>query len=103
VFGFVVLAIFIVLISANRIVKNKLENILQNDLPETVDGSYKDITVNTFTGSLSINKPVFKLKNQKGEEHTFLEAEEIRVGNVNYRKILFNDELDIGKISVDGL
>lgn len=77
---------------------------LQNDLPETVSGSYKDITVNTFTGSLSINDPVFILKNKNTDaEHTFFEAREIRIGNVNYRKLLFADELEIGKISIDGL
>lgn len=104
VFGILVLGIFILLISANRIVKNKLQYILQNDLPENVEGSYKDITVSTFTGSLSINDPVFTLKNKDSdEEHTFLEAKEIRVSNVNYRKLLFHDELEIGKISVDGL
>lgn len=104
IFGAIVLAIFILLISANRIVKNKLENILQHDLPENMVGSYQDITVSTFTGSLSINNPVFKLKNKNSEEeHTFLEAKEIRVGYINYRKLLFDDELDIGKISIDGL
>lgn len=103
-FGLFVLAVFIILITANSIVKRKLEHILQNDLPETVVGSYKDITVNTFSGSLSVNQPSFILKNKEnGEEHTFITAEEIRVGKVNYRKLLFNDELQIGKISVDQL
>lgn len=103
-FGIIVLTVFILLITANSIVKNKLENILQNELPENVTGKYENISVSTFTGSLSIKKPFYIIKNEEdGKDHTFIGAEEIKVGNVNYIKLLFNDELIIGKISFDRL
>lgn len=101
-FGFVILVVLVILIAGNSIVKNKLENYIQHDLPENIMGSYDDISVKIFAGSVSIDKPVVILKNKDdGQEHTFIKADKISVSDISYRKLLFSNKIVIGKISIN--
>lgn len=100
--GFLALVLLIVLIAGNKIAKNKLEQSIQNNLPENISISYNDISVNILTGSLSVNQPSIVLKNKKdSKKHTFFEAEKITTNDFSYVEFLFSNKIVIGQMAVE--
>lgn len=92
----------ILIFRGNRIVKGKLEDLIQNDLPETISCTYDDISVHLSTGSASISNPVIILKNEEdGIEHTFINAKKIAVQNISYWSLLRNKKIRIGIINIE--
>lgn len=97
----IVALLLITSLSANIIIKSKIEKLLSKDIPENVNHSYEDISVRSLCGSLIITKPSFVFKNKENKiAHTFLKAEKFKVSGISYWKLLFSKEVSIENISL---
>lgn len=104
--SFIILAIgalFIIgTVAANYIIKNKLEKFIQERLPDNMIRDYDDITVETFSGSLSVSNASLIIKNKEDSvEHTFLNVEKLKISNISYWDYLFSDEIHVNSISLE--
>lgn len=97
--GIVVLSATIV---ANIILKNKLENFILKELPNTMISSYDELSVHTLDGSVLIKNPKLIIQNKEdAEKHTFIDAEILIISDVSYWNYIFKKEIHIGKISLE--
>ncbi len=96
-------AIFIIAtISVNIFLKNKLETFIKERLPENMVRAYDDITVESFSGSLSITNASLIIKNKIDSiEHTFINVEKLKISHISYWDYLLKDEINIGTISLE--
>ncbi|CAM3268157.1 hypothetical protein [Aequorivita lipolytica] len=96
-------ALFIIgTISINIVLKNKLENFIQERLPDNMIRAFEDITVETFGGSLSVTNASLIIKNKNNNiEHTFINVEKLKISDISYWDYLFNDEIHIENITLE--
>ncbi len=104
--AFVILAIGAVLIigslAINSILKNKLENFIQERLPENMVRAYDDITVESLDGSMVVSNASLIIKNSEdGVKHTFINVQKLKISNISYWDYLFNDEIHVSTISLE--
>jgi|SRR5690554_1335028 len=103
---FATLAIGIVVIASNiyinNFLKNKLENFIQNRLPENMVRTYDNINLEAFTGTLSISNASLIINNKEDDiKHTYIHVERLKISDISYWDYLFNDQIHIGSISVE--
>ncbi len=103
---FVLLALGAVIIigsvSINGILKSKLENFIQERLPENMVRAYDDITVDSFDGSLVVTNASLIIQNKEdGVKHTFINVEKLKISDISYWDYLFNDKINIEAISLE--
>src|SRR5690554_5981663 len=103
---FATLAIGTVVIASNiyinNFLKNKLENFIQERLPDNMVRTYDNITLEAFTGTLSISNASLIINNKEDDvEHTFIQVERLKISDISYWDYLFNDQIHIGSISVE--
>ena len=67
IIGIVLIALLILSFYANSIIKNKIEALLKEKMPEHIELLYKDIAVQSLTGTISIEEPnlLIKVKDSK--------------------------------------
>lgn len=96
-------ALFIITtISINGILKSKLEKFIQERLPENMARSYDDITIESFGGSLVVTNASLIIKNKEdGINHTYINAEKLKISNISYWGYLFKDEIHVQTISLE--
>lgn len=96
-------AVFIIgAISINSILKNKLENFIQERLPENMVRSYDDITVESFGGSLIVTNASLIIKNKEDSvKHTFINVEKLKISDISYWDYMFNNEIHVEAISLE--
>ena len=57
IIGIVLTALLILSFYANSIIKNKIEALLKEKMPEHIELLYNDIAVQSLTGTISIENP----------------------------------------------
>ena len=98
-FGAIVIASNIYL---NHFLKNKLQNFIEERLPENMIRAYESITVETISGSLSITNASLIIHNKKDSvQHTFINVEKLNISDISYWDYLFNDEIHVESISLE--
>ena len=93
--GIVLVIILILSFYANSIIKNKIEALLKEKIPEHIELLYKDIAVQSLLGTISVKEPSILIK-VKDSEHiqTQLTMRKLIVGNVSYWDYFFNGRED---------
>lgn len=96
-------AVFIIAtISVNYIIKNKIENFIETRLPENIQQSYKDLTVQTFEGSVIISDASVILSSKMDTiKHTFIQVKTLKISDISYWDYLMNDKIHIKTISLE--
>ncbi len=96
-------ALFIIAtISVNYIIKNKIENFINTRLPDNILQSYKDLTVQTFEGSIIISEAAVILTNKNDTlKHTFIQVETLKISDISYWDYLVNDKIHIETILLE--
>jgi len=102
--GTVLVIMLILSFYANSIIKNKIEALLKEKIPEHIELLYKDIAVQSLSGTISVKEPSILIK-VKDSEHiqTQLTMKKLIVGNVSYWDYFINDQIHIGKIEFKDL
>lgn len=97
--GIVLVIILTLSFYANSIVKNKIEVLLVEKMPEHIELAYKDISVKSLTGSISVFEPsiLIKLKDSL-LTRTQLTMEKLVVGSISYWDYFIHDQIHIGNI-----
>ncbi|MBT0606744.1 AsmA family protein [Aequorivita echinoideorum] len=89
-------------VTINYIIKNKIQNFIDTRLPPNILQSYKNLTVQTFDGSIILNDASVILKNKSdGVKHTFIQVEKLKISNVHYWDYLMDDEIHIESIQLE--
>src|SRR5690554_1005043 len=94
---FTTLAIGVVVIASNiyinNFLKSKLESFIQERLPENMVRTYDNITLEAFTGTLSILNASLIINNKEDDvEHTFIQVERLKIADISYWEYLFNKD-----------
>ncbi len=99
----IVIAVIIVgSIGVNIYVKNKIQNLLEQDLPEHMIVSYEKLDVGILNGSIHITQPKLIIKNKGDEQqHTFINLEDLKISNLSYWRYIFKNQINIGKIDLE--
>lgn len=95
------LLILFIGIAANSILKSKLENYIAEDLPQTINCSYSNISVNVFNGAASLENPSITFQNADDhKKYSSIHLEEIEFSGVSIWRYLFKNEIHIGKLNI---
>lgn len=87
---------------ANYSLENKLENILKNKLPSSIKASYKELSINSLSSSVSINNPEIIIQNKEDSlMHTAIVMDKIKISDISYWKYLFKNEIHVDKIILE--
>ncbi|EGV42733.2 hypothetical protein BZARG_2531 [Bizionia argentinensis JUB59] len=94
---------FVVLLFAFQwIMKSKLEDYIENELPDTLIVTYSDLSLNIFSGSLEVNKiELSKIGETTKETLATLKLDQLRVKNVGYWNYLVNNTIRVSNIQLD--
>lgn len=91
--------ILIATIAANIILENKLENLITNELPENITPSYKELSLHTLDGTVTVTNPRMTIQNEEDSvEHTFVKAEKLIVSGFSYWDYFIKKEINVEKI-----
>ncbi|RDK89136.1 AsmA family protein [Marinirhabdus gelatinilytica] len=97
----IVLLFFIVLISTNIILKNKVENFTKERLPENISATFKDVSLHLLNGTLTYSDVAVTLKNKSNDTaHTYLTADKVIVADLSYWDYLFDNEIHIEDVKL---
>ncbi|MDA9342268.1 hypothetical protein N9Q84_04755, partial [Flavobacteriaceae bacterium] len=104
IIGIVLTALLILSFYANSIIKNKIEALLKEKMPEHIELLYNDIAVQSLTGTISIENPnlLIKVKDSKLTQ-TQLTMKKLVVGNVSYWDYLIYGQIHVGNIEFKDL
>jgi len=104
IIGIVLTALLILSFYANSIIKNKIVALLKEKIPEHIELLYKDIAVQSLTGTISIEEPnlLIKVKDSKLTQ-TQLTMKKLVVSNVSYWDYLINGQIHVGNIEFKDL
>ena len=104
IIGIVLIALLILSFYANSIIKNKIEALLKEKMPEHIELLYKDIAVQSLTGTISIEEPnvLIRVKDSKLIQ-TQLTMKKLVVGNFSYWDYLINGQIHLGNIEFKDL
>lgn len=96
-------AVFIIaIISINIILKNKVENFIEQRLPDNMIPTYDDLSVETLSGSLLISNASLIIKNKQDSlKHTFINVEKLSISSISYWEYLVNNEIHIESLILD--
>ncbi len=96
-------AVFIIgTVSINSILKSKLENFIQERLPENMVRSYDNITVESLGGSLIVKNASLIIKNKEDNvKHTFINVEKLKISDISYWDYIFNGKIHAEAISLE--
>jgi len=104
VIGIIAVILIILSLFANSIAKNKIEALLQNNIPEHIESSYEGISVNVLSGSVSVKNPSIHIKIKDSSLiQTKMLMKSFVIGGVSYWDYIFNDKIHIGKIKFKDL
>lgn len=89
-------------IAANSILKKKLENYINEDLPENIIHSYDELSVHTLDGAVMLTNPLIIIQNKEdGQKHTIVKAEKFTISGFSYWDYFFKKEIHIEKITLE--
>ena len=63
--GVIVIVLITLSICGNSIAENKINTLLKEKLPDHIELSYKNISVNILTGKISFNNPSLRIKTKE--------------------------------------
>src|SRR5690606_1945348 len=97
-----VLVLGIVLfVIADTIFKNKVENLLQNELPANLQLTYSELKISTINGRVTLIKPQIIQKGEITNKKNFsANLEALLIDDVSYLDVLFNDKIYIQNIEL---
>lgn len=103
VIAITVLVLGIVLfIIADFVVKSKIENILQNELPANLQLTYSELKISTINGRITIVKPQIIQKGELTNKKNFTaNLETLLIDDVSYWDVIFNDKIYIQNIKLN--
>ncbi len=104
VYSVIVLAVVILIgtLTANMLIKNKIEKFITEDLPENMVRSYDELSVHTLDGTLLLTNPLLIVQNREDSvKFTFAKAQKLEVTGLSYWDYIFKKEIHIGKITLD--
>ncbi|WP_246125991.1 hypothetical protein [Bizionia myxarmorum] len=82
--------------------KNKIENYLKNDLPDTIQLTYSDLNLNIFSGSLSLNQvEVSRIGETTNDILATAKLEQLQVSDVSYWSYLVNNTIHVSNIQLE--
>src|SRR5690606_29034728 len=98
-----VLVLGIVLfVIADNIVKNKVENLLQNELPANLQLTYSELKISTINGRITLVKPQIIQKGEITNKKNFsANLETLLIDDVSYWDVIFNDKIYIQSIQLN--
>lgn len=104
--GITVAAVFVLgivlFVVADNIVKNKVENLLQNELPANLQLTYSELKISTINGRITLVKPQIVQKGEITNNENFTASLEILlIDDVSYWDVLFNDKMYIQNIELN--
>lgn len=92
----------VLFIVADSIVKNKVENLLQNELPANLQLTYSELKISTINGRITLVKPQIIQKGEITNNENFTASLEILlIDDVSYWDVLFNDKIYIQNLELD--
>lgn len=98
----VILAGVLLFVITDNIVKNKVENLLQNELPANLQLTYSDLKISTLSGRLTLVKPQIVQKGEITNNENFIASLEILlIDDVSYWDVLFNDKIYVQTIELN--
>jgi len=104
VIGIIIILVIILSLFANSLVKTKIEALIEDNLPEYIESSYKGISVNVLGGSVSLKDLNLLIK---VKDSSLIQTKAIMksftIAGVSYWDYIFNDEIHVGSIKFDGL
>lgn len=87
---------------AEFLIKHKVSELFEQKLPENMVGRYDDISVNIWTGSISLKRPSLIINNEEnGVGHTFMDTENLKISKFDFWKYLKENEIHIGNIVLE--
>lgn len=93
--------VIISLVIINGVVKGKIENFVQNRMPENIVPAYKKLTIDYFGGTIKLDSVTLFIKNKSdGVMHTQISVEKVIVEDVSYWDYLFNKQIHIEDIKI---
>lgn len=99
---FIGIIVLILSLTANSILKSKVEDSIKEGLPAHIISSYEEITVRTLDGSVYIKSPSFTIKNKTDSiAHTFLNADNLKIEGFSYWDYLFHKRIHINRILLE--
>lgn len=98
-----VLVLGIVLfVIADNIVKNKVENLLQSELPANLQLTYSELKISTINGRIMLVKPQIIQKGEITDNKNFTaNLESLLIDDVSYWDVLFNEKIYIQNIELN--
>jgi len=104
VIGIITVILIILLFFANSFVKNKIEALLQNNIPDHIENSYESISVNVLGGTVSLNELSLQIKLKDSSLiQTKAIMKSFTIAGVSYWDYIFNDEIHVGSIKFEDL
>lgn len=104
--SYILLSIGVVLVisvvAANFILKNKVEDFIENKLPENMEGAYSSLSLSVLGGSVMLENPSFSVGNREDNiKYTFINAEKLQISGISYWNYLVKDEIHIGEFFLE--
>uniref|UniRef100_UPI00404AED74 hypothetical protein n=1 Tax=Gelidibacter sp. TaxID=2018083 RepID=UPI00404AED74 len=92
----------VLFIVADNIVKNKVENLLQNELPANLQLTYSELKISTLNGRITLVKPQIIQKGEITHKENFKATlESLQIDDISYWDVLFNDKIYIQHIELN--
>lgn len=102
--GAIAIILLILSLFVNSIAKNKIETLLQNNIPDHIENSYESISVNVLGGTVSLNELSLQIK---VKDCSLIQTKAIMksftIGSISYWDYIFNDEIHVGTIKFENL
>ena len=96
------IVVFIGVVVANSVLKNKIAKYIESELPENMVGSYNDLSARILSGTISLSNPSFIIQNKEDRiKHTFITAKQLEISGISFWKFLMGNELYIENILLE--
>ncbi len=89
-------------VCADKFVKNKVENLLHNELPANLQLTYSDLKISTINGSVTLKNPQIIQTGEFTNNTNFSASlESLKIDDVSYWELLFNDKIYIQNLELN--
>lgn len=93
--------LLIVTVTANILLKKKLESLINTGLPDHITSSYEELSIHTLDGSILLKNPTLTILNKENSvKHTFIKAENLTISDLSYWDYIFKNKIHVGKITL---
>lgn len=86
----------------NYLITDKIEHFIKEDLPKNISGSYNDLSVGIFNGTILLKDPKITVGTHTDSlNHTFINGKKLKISGLSYWRYFFQNEIHIGKIIIE--